>query len=74
MKKLLKLLWDDFIDDIIVVYIPVASIIAFAILAVIFWPKYAWGSIVCYIIFIPVVLYFYRRRTPNLNPFRKNRK
>ncbi|WP_158782676.1 hypothetical protein [Pantoea sp. BAV 3049] len=74
MKKLLKLLWDDFIDDIIVAYIPVASIIAFSIIAMIFWPKYAWESIIFYIILIPVGLYFYRKKHPNLNPFSKNKK
>lgn len=74
MKKWLRLLWDDFVDDIIFAYLPLASLVIFALIATAFWPNYTIISIALYIIAMFAFICIVHKKYPNLNPFRKNRK
>ncbi len=74
MNKWIRLLWDDFVDDIFFVYLPLTSLIIFALIAVAFWPSLAIISIALYIIAMVKFICIFHKKYPKLNPLRKNRK
>ncbi|MCT4701263.1 hypothetical protein MUA02_05480 [Enterobacteriaceae bacterium H20N1] len=51
MKKTFLTWWRDFVTEIVGVYLTIATVIVFAMLAATYWPEYAWGSTVCYLLF-----------------------